>query len=507
MPQEIEMRGHLTCRSCDRIGAFKTQGDIATVIEEIEGWTIYVGRYSTVELLPAEDATARQLLSHHRSSCDDCDPADFTGTCSWCDALIDDDFEPSIYMDGSDESVCYSCFEDNGFRCEDCSCTYHYNDAHIIDEDRTVCCGCIEDYSYCENCDHYTSHGNMRYADDIIDMLDSEGRDSELDDFDPSFEQLCCYCADDNDWPSANIPPLGSTGTRTYTPPVQFGILNYTYRPSPMMVYSAKEKESMYDFALRKSRVQVFGLEIEVESQVGTEDINARADLINKMEEGQLFYCKSDVSIRNGFEIVTHPGTFDYWMGPGKDILEGLFDNLKAAGYTSYMSGRCGLHIHTNKKPLTRLQIYNMARFIHDRTVTPNLRKMSGRTDQQLLGYSQLNLNDIYDTNTGRYGTPSPVDYAKQIRHSWRIGDRGRALNLANTDTVELRLFRGSLKIERHNAGLQFYNTLLEFANPTNGRLKATEKSHWLDYREFIEHYPQPKAVRQLKALLQEAGI
>jgi len=509
MPQEIDFTGTLHCRDCGKTGEYKTQGGRVTVIEDVEDWMLYLGRYSTVEVVAVEDATGRQLMGNCRASCGDCDPMDFTRQCPWCDGIIDEDFEPGIYMDGSDEEICYSCFEDNGFRCQDCSCTYHYNDCNIIDEDRSVCPSCIEDYSYCDNCDNYTAHGNMRYADDIIDMLDSEGRDQELDDFDPDFEQMCCYCADDNDWPSANIPhlPGGRTLNTTFTPPVRFGILNYTYRPSPMMVYTAQEKATMYDFALAHSRIQVFGLEIEVESQVSNEDINARADVINKMEEGQLFYCKSDVSIRNGFEIVTHPGTFDYWMGKGKDILEGLFDTLKAAGYTSYQSGRCGLHIHTNKSPLTRLQIYNMARFIHDRTVTPNLRKLSGRTDQQLLGYSSLNLTDIYDTNTGRYGKPSPVDYAKQIRHSWRIGDRGRALNLSNADTVELRLFRGSLKIERHNAGLQFYNTLLEFANPTNGKLKASEKSRWLDYREFVEHYHQPKAVRELKALLQEAGI
>jgi hypothetical protein len=54
---------------------------------------------------------------------------------------------------------------------------------------------------------------------------------------------------------------------------------------------------------------------------------------------------------------------------------------------------------------------------------------------------------------------------------------------------------------------LQFYRTVLEFTHPTSGHLKVTEKTRWLNYRNFVEDYPQPKAVRELKVLLQEAEI
>ena len=181
MPQEVEFTGTLHCRDCGKTGEYKTQGGRVTVIEDVDSWMLYLGRYSTVEVVAAEDATGRQLMGNCRASCGDCDPMDFTRQCPWCDGLIDEDFEPGIYMDGSDELVCYSCFEDNGFRCEDCSGTYHYNDCNIIDEDRSVCPGCIENYVYCDNCDNYTAHGNMRYADDIIDMLDPYIRQLEIE--------------------------------------------------------------------------------------------------------------------------------------------------------------------------------------------------------------------------------------------------------------------------------------------------------------------------------------
>lgn len=151
--------------------------------------------------------------------------------------------------------------------------------------------------------------------------------------------------------------------------------------------------------------------------------------------------------------------------------------------------------------------MFNLVRFMHDRDCTAKLKKLSGRTAGQIESWANLSLQDLFNRRVGTYETMTSHDYGKQALHDMRIGDHGRALNMNNDVTAELRLFRGSLKIEKVMGSLQFYNSVLEYTNPRFGHLKVTEKPKWLSYRNFIEDHRQPKAIKELKVMLQEAGI
>lgn len=463
---------------------------------ELDGWHITRASNATVAVMRAENANSTQILMRVHATCPNCDPIEMFSECHWCGGWIDEDYEPGIRADG--EYICLDCYEENGFHCGDCD-NYHHTDCIIeVDGDRSVCQNCAdENYLYCESCQVYTSRDNIIYLDDFWDSMDEERRDR----IDTTHEHLCNYCAEDSGW---ILPPRNPYRSRN-----SYGINSYSYVPSNLIVHDINSKQTLYDFTSfpRGRNTRVYGWELEIESTGSEEIIQSRAAEINAMEGGSLFYCKSDSSVRNGYEIVSHPGTYNFWSGPGRDILEPLFSKLTEAGYTSWRSGRCGLHIHTNRSAITKLHSFNLARYVHDKNCVVKLRKLSGRSSGQALAYANLSLEDTFDRHSGEYRYPTPLEYAKQIIHTNQLGDRGRALNMSNPRTIELRLFRGSLKISKFISSLQFYQTMLEFTNPTLGYLPITSKIKWLDYRNFIEDYHKPKAVTELKAALQEAGI
>lgn len=500
MSPTIERR--IRCHNCGE-GAVIPYSDDRYDLSLVPEWTALIGRTSNIEAVRIGDLSNHDFNAY-QYYCPHCPAVDHVSTCIWCEYLISEDYEPGVYIYSEDAVVCLDCYEDRGFRCNDCGDAFHIELSNTVNEDYPVCERCLGEYAYCESCRNYMSHRDMVSSEDVVDMLEAEDREDELDDFDEEDITICTYCSQDRGWPTISRP-VAPLYTRSSP-----GIFGYSYMPPTLMVHTPMGKEALLDFAQaqRGSRTRVFGWELEIESNSSSENVQARALEINTLEEGVLLYCKSDSSIRNGFEIVSHPGSFEFWDGKGREILEPLFEVLKANGYTSYLSGRCGLHIHTNRSAISRLHTYNLARFMHDRTCTPKLKKLSRREGTSNLdSYARLTLSDTFDRNTGQYGTPNPLEYAKQVVHGILIGDRGRAINLARRDTVELRLFRGSLNFVKFMGSLQFYKTMLEFTNPTAGTLKMTEKTRWLNYRNFVEDYPQPKAVRELKVILQEAGI
>lgn len=94
------------------------------------------------------------------------------------------------------------------------------------------------------------------------------------------------------------------------------------------------------------------GTEIETECVGATEpkfvafDIN---DIMNK--DTQLCKFERDSSLRNGFEIITQPGTLD-WYYETSAKFKALFDTLQASNCdykNEYGRQTCGLHIHVNR--------------------------------------------------------------------------------------------------------------------------------------------------------------
>jgi hypothetical protein len=151
---------------------------------------------------------------------------------------------------------------------------------------------------------------------------------------------------------------------------------------------------------------------------------NARhlANCLNSLRVTQDLVIKSDGSLTDGAEFVTLPLTKDEL----KQTLSTVVDNIVQVGkWQSWDGGKCGLHIHANRKACN---ISALIRFFRD--YRDDIKKLSGRKNWRYCEYY------IYKNakNDSRY----------------------LALNFLNSSTVEFRLWRGSLKKSTLNSYVDF---------------------------------------------------
>ena len=194
-------------------------------------------------------------------------------------------------------------------------------------------------------------------------------------------------------------------------------IQDYYYKPEPLF---------------RGEGNRYFGVELEVDG-AGEDDDNAAEVMSIANGNGlESLYCKHDGSLDDGFEMVTHPMTLAYHQAemPWAAILR----KAVQMGYTSHQAGTCGLHVHVfgNTESAQDAAIARVLFFVEK--FWDELLKFSRRTQGQLNQWA------------ARYGykdQPKEIlDHAKSGRHAGRY----TAVNLTNADTVEFRMFRGTLK-------------------------------------------------------------
>lgn len=129
---------------------------------------------------------------------------------------------------------------------------------------------------------------------------------------------------------------------------VERGIKQYSYKPEPEF-YGEGEFH--------------VGIEVELEDVGCSEDIDRVAYLVTKEMDG-FCYCKSDSSINDGFETVTHPFTLEYERENG--LVEKMLTKLKEYGMDGGRDAHinsCGVHVHMSLNGLTDPQIFRIMTF------------------------------------------------------------------------------------------------------------------------------------------------
>ena len=243
-------------------------------------------------------------------------------------------------------------------------------------------------------------------------------------------------------------------------------IHNYYYKPEPIF----------YGSGLR-----YFGVELEGDC-AGEDHVNAKKvlDIANSIDE--FAYCKHDGSLSDGFELVTHPMTlaFHQMQMPWGQIL----DCLRHMGYRSHQTSTCGLHCHINRSSLGKTpeqQEEVIARILYFvEKHWEELVEFSRRTQQQL------------DQWASRYGYhDSPKAILKRAK-----GGMGRycCVNLTNEDTIEFRLFRGTLKYNTIIAALQLVDQICQAAISL-----CDDEIQNLSWTSFAAHCSQPELIQYLK--------
>lgn len=212
------------------------------------------------------------------------------------------------------------------------------------------------------------------------------------------------------------------------------------------------------DWSTRNNRF--FGIELEVECRKGNpgEHADKLNDALNNGKLGERCFFEEDGSLSHGFEIITQPMGLDshyqFW--------EWLTDKNLTRDLRSHDTSTCGLHIHINRDNIKDLQINKMCVFVHSPD-NRNLVKAIAR--RYAVGYAS-----IHDKKLGT------------AHHASRGDARYEAVNITNHRTIEMRMFKGTLKHESMLAAIEFTNALVHFTAP------ASPAGFMLNAHRFIDY-------------------
>ena len=331
-----------------------------------------------------------------------------------------------------DDTLCERCANEETVICSRCG-ERVYRDDNAGDENTPLCQPCYDrHYTSCERCGRIIHVDDAYYEDD--------------DEDDP----LCYDC---------------HTHARRNKM-----IEDYYYKPEPLF---------------RGDGSRYFGVELEID-EAGEDSDNARRLMEIANGNGvENLYCKHDGSLDDGFEMVTHPMTLEYHMKemPWARILQEAIH----LGYTSHQATTCGLHVHVNRNAFgdtEEAQDAVIARILYFFEKNwEELLKFSRRTPRQL---------ERWATRYGYKDQPKELlDHAKKGYH----GGRYTSVNLTNTDTIEFRIFRGTLKYNTLIATLQLLDRICDVAIClTDDQIKA------MSWTTFVSGCTQPELVQYLKA-------
>ena len=239
-------------------------------------------------------------------------------------------------------------------------------------------------------------------------------------------------------------------------------IHEYSYKPEPVF----HGDNNLY-----------LGIELEIDD--GGDCIDNAEQLLSIANfQAENMYIKHDGSIDDGFELVTHPMTLEYHEKemPWKRIL----DSAIAMHYRSHNTKTCGLHCHVSRSAFGDTygkQEEVIARIVYFVEAHWNeLLKFSRRTEASIMRWAS------------RYGIAenAKVTYDKAKKGSW---GRYVCVNLQNSQTVEFRIFRGTLRYETLIAALQLVHEICINAIAMND--KEFEALSWSDFVSRIEDKPE----------------
>ena len=244
-------------------------------------------------------------------------------------------------------------------------------------------------------------------------------------------------------------------------------IKSYNYIP-----YRYKQNKLAWDNDL------YLGIELEVETvdkvKKNYEDWARKTmNFLKRKKLSKYFFIKHDGTI-DGFELVSHPLTLQYIHKNihFNQILKWFRDNK----FTSYQSGRCGLHTHLDRKFFNGSELIKLRLFYS--TNRKWIEKFSKRGVAKEYCHSEKLNPNHFIKNGLKY---------KQEGKYWaiRMAPHGKR-------TVELRSFRGTLSYPRFIATLQFSDALAHFVKDVGVVMLTKEKSwnYFIEWCRRTHTYP-----------------
>lgn len=362
-------------------------------------------------------------------------------TCDQCGHEYPED----TLADVGDMTMCADCAEDWSFVCERCGDREHNNDAVWVGED-VLCSCCAGNHTFiCAVC------GEREYDDDI----------SYVDD-----EPVCEHCCDN----SYRISTCAGCGELHFAESMDYDDEDEEYycgACSPDRELHAYHC-GMHLHFYGEGKYHM-GVELEVDRDHDVYDRNNSARKVLNLMDGHV-YCEKDSSLDYGFEIITHPHTYEELMAlPWGRVL----NELRQDGWRGHDVQTAGLHVHIGRDCFDDEDaIMRFCTFFENNWEF--VKAFSRRTDRQLADYASRYFAD--DCDHVKYSASEVKAKTEESR------SRYRAINLTNYSTVEVRVFRSTLKHSTFMASLELVHLLAERSNQiTDHEAETMTVAGWLE--------------------------
>ena len=231
------------------------------------------------------------------------------------------------------------------------------------------------------------------------------------------------------------------------------------YHQDPIWVTYGEDKENTY------------GIELEVDRPRSNGDKNKFSEGVLKIL-GDGCYTMHDGSLQNGFEIITHPHDKEALLAlPWKEAFEYLTEHTFRSDQTS----TCGLHMHISRSQFTRESLAKMTYF-YDKNYDTII-NFARRTPSSASRWARSYYFHKIDNETDSEIIERIATYLDELQSNGYHNDRYHCVNVIKTNTIEIRIMKGTLNYETFLASLDFIMTIAKNAKTVTD---LDDNTQWL---------------------------
>ncbi|MFD8249750.1 hypothetical protein [Nocardia sp. NPDC059691] len=352
---------------------------------------------------------------------------------SRCDRCTTEARADTLARTVDDTLLCLACLTDWD-RCGDCA-IYTRDIRTVIGAAADVCAECASGYETCNDCGELATDllpvdGDNRVCERCEDKNYHECSDCFT--LVPLDTTYCDSCAD-------TYPTHPAVRSSYYTPVPQF------HGDGPLFL----------------------GMELEIKTPRNRDYHNAVDTTVTHV--GDLAYLKTDGSITCGFELVTHPMSYQYAL---QHFPWQLLGRLRLLG--RYTDDGVGIHVHLSRAGFSSpAHAYRWLKFVYrnEHSVTT----LARRRDSEWAEFSPQQRSNAQD-------------YAKGGQAGY---GRYQAINVYPEHTFELRVFASSLHPQQVQAALAFAAASVEYTRGLSAADIARRRGwEWTAFTTWVRSRP-----------------
>lgn len=308
---------------------------------------------------------------------------------------------------------------------------------------------CIDNFVFCDGCDQY------HYSCDV--NMYNIGNDWYCEDsaIDSGYYRHCANCGELVDMDELYYSERRDDYYCEDCYPGDYEIIAdwHDHKGEDLHFHKTYEEEPRF----------YFGIELEIDKRTSDYEYNVRtAKTIREehFEESEMYF-EEDGSLWGGFELITHPMSYDFIQGKQGDFKD-LCNYLDLRGYTGENNKTAGLHIHVSRENILEEDVQNIIYFLEN-----NLEDMLilSRRGKEFSRYANSFCFDNMCDYRRHKDLEGDLDYDTVMECFYKHeDDRYRILNTTNYSTLEFRLFKSTLNSDHLLATIDFVNTLVSMA-------------------------------------------